>query len=74
MTAIHDFIEGYLSDPAQAVSDARNEADQRFWYDEFDDEMIYNEIASPEFHLYEEIIMADDKQNFSHAGRMVSVA
>ena len=74
MTAIHDFIEGYLSDPAQAVSDARNEADQRFWYDEFDDEMIYNEIASPEFHLYEEIVMADDKQNFSHAGRMVSVA
>lgn len=74
MTAIHDFIEGYLSDPAQAVSDARNEADQRFWYDEFDDEMIYNEIASPEFHLYEEIVMADDKQNFSHACRMVSVA
>ena len=74
MTAIHNFIEGYLSDPAQAVSDARNEADQRFWYDEFDDEMIYNEIASPEFHLYEEIIMADDKQNFSHAGSLFSVA
>ena len=74
MTAIHNFIEGYLSDPAQAVSDARNEADQRFWYDEFDDEMIYNEIASPEFHLYEEIVMADDKQNFSRAGSLVSVA
>ena len=74
MTAIHDFIEGYLSDPAQAVSDARNEAEQRFWYDEFDDEMIYSEIASPEFHLYEEIIMADDKQNFSHASSLVSVA
>ena len=54
MTAIHNFIEGYLSDPAQAVSDARNEADQRFWYDEFDDEMISSEIAAPEFHLYEE--------------------
>ena len=72
MTAIHNFFEGYLSDPAQAVSDARNEADQRFWYDEFDDEMIYNEIA--EFHLYEEIVMADDKQNFSHTGSLVSVA
>ena len=74
MTAIHNFIEGYLSDPAQAVSDARNEADQRFWYDEFDDEMIYKEIASPEFHLYEEIVMAADKQNFSHTGSLVSVA
>ena len=74
MTAIHDFIEGYLSDPAQAVSDARNEADQRLWYDEFDDEMIYREIASPEFRLYEEIVMADDKQNISHTGSLVSVA
>ena len=74
MTAIHDFIEGYLSDPAQAVSDARNEADQRNWYDEFDDEMIYSEIATPEFRLYEEIVMADDKQNFSHTGSLVSVA
>ena len=74
MTAIHDFIEEYLSDPAQAVSNARNEADQRFGSDEFDDEMIYREIASPEFRLYEEIIMADDKQNFSHAGSLVSVA
>jgi hypothetical protein len=36
--------------------------------------MIYNEIASPEFHLYEEIVMADDKQNFSHTGSLVSVA
>ena len=42
--------------------------------DEFDDEMIYREIASPEFHLYEEIVMADDKQNFSHTGSLVSVA
>ena len=74
MTAIHNFIEGYLSDPAQAVSDARNEADQRFSYDEFDDEMSYSDIASPEFHLYEEIIVAADSENFSHAGRMVSVA
>mgnify|MGYP006394622585 CR=1 FL=1 len=74
MTAMRNFIEGYLADPAQAISEARLGARQRFWYDEFDDEMIYNEIASPEFHLYEEIIMADDKQNFSHAGSLVSVA
>ena len=74
MTAMSNFIEDYLSDPAQAISTARERAHLKFWYDEFDDEMIYSEIASPEFHLYEEIIMADDKQNFSHAGSLVSVA
>lgn len=71
---MRNFIEGYLADPAQAVSTARIEADQKFWNDEFDDEMIYREIATPEFRLYEEIVMADDKQNFSHAGSLVSVA
>ena len=74
MTAMRDFIEGYLADPAQAVSAARIEADQRFWYDEIDDEMIYREIAAPEFRLYEEIVMTDDRQNFSRAGSLVSVA
>ena len=71
---MRNFIEGYISDPAQAVSAARIEADQRFWYDEFDDEMIYRELAAPEFRLYEEIVMADDKQNFSRLGSLVSVA
>ena len=74
MTAIHNFIEGYLSDPAQAVSNARNEADQRFWYDEIDDDMIYKELGRPEFRLYEEIIKAGESENLSHARRMVSVA
>ena len=74
MTAMRNFIEGYHSDPAQAVSSARIEADQRFGYDEFDDEMIYKEISMPEFRLYEEIIMADDSENFSHVNRLVGVA
>ena len=74
MTAMSNFIEGYLEDPAQAVSEARAEANQRIWYDEFDDDMIYKELGRPEFRLYEEIIVAADSENFSHAGRMVSVA
>lgn len=74
MTAMSNFIEGYLEDPAQAVSEARTEANQRFWYDEFDDDMIYQEIGKPEFRLYEDIIMAGESENFLHAGRMVSVA
>lgn len=69
-----NFIEGYLENPAQAVSEARKEANQRFWYDEIDDDMIYMELGKPEFRLYEEIIKAADSENFSHAGRLVSVA
>lgn len=74
MTAMSNFIEGYLEDPAQAVSEARTEANQRFWYDEFDDDMIYQEIGKPEFRLYEEIIKAGESEILSHARRMVSVA
>lgn len=74
MTAMRNFIEGYLADPAKAVSEARIEANQRFWYDGFDDDMIYKEIATPEFRLYEEIVMADDPEIFSHVGALVSVA
>ena len=74
MTAMRNFIEGYLADPAQAISEGRVQADQRFWYDEFDDEMIWKEIDTPEFRLYTEVIMADEPVNFSHVSGLVSVA
>lgn len=71
---MRNFIEGYLADPAKAVSEARIEANQRFWYDGFDDDMIYKEIATPEFHLYEEVVMAGEPENFSQVRSLVSVA
>ena len=71
---MRNFIEGYIDDPVQAVSDARIEAYRRFWYDEFDDEKIYAEISTPEFRLYEEIVMADEPENFTHVSGLVSVA
>jgi hypothetical protein len=74
MTAMRNFIEGYLADPAQAISEARLGARQRFWYDEFDDDMIYKEIATPEFRLYQEVVMADESENFSRVSSLVSVA
>lgn len=62
MTAMSNFIEDYLVDPSQAVSAARQSAYTRFWYDEFDEEKIYEEIASPEFRLYEEMIMCPESE------------
>lgn len=74
MTANSDFIQGYLADPAQAVSEALVRANQRFLSDDFDEEIIYRELATPEFRLYEEIVLAEETEIFSRAGSLVSVA
>lgn len=52
------FIEDYLSDPSAAIAMAQKRADSKSCFDEIDDRMIYRELASPEFRLYEEIIMS----------------
>ena len=49
------FIEDYLQDPSQAIENARQSASGS-WYDNVDEEMIYAQIASAEFHLYKEMI------------------
>jgi len=52
------FIEDYLLDPAQAIADARNSEQTASWCDNIDEEMIYAELSSPEFRLYEAIIFS----------------
>lgn len=51
------FIEEYLQNPAQAIADARQTATTDNWYDNIDEEMIYAQIASPEFRLYEAMVL-----------------
>jgi hypothetical protein len=74
MTAMSNFIEDYLSDPAQAISTARERAHLKFWYDEFDEEKIYNEISSPEFHLYEAVVMSEENEITPHVSGYAVVA
>ena len=50
------FIEDYLLDPSQAIANARR-IDS--WADSIDDDMIYEQLASGEFKLYEEIVCCD---------------
>ena len=52
------FIEEYLQNPAQAIADARQTATTDNWYDNIEEEMIYAQISSPEFRLYEAMIFA----------------
>ncbi len=50
------FMQTYLQDPSQAIADARINAYNRFWVDQFDEDKIYAELSSPEFRLYEEVV------------------
>ena len=56
------FIEDYLSDPSKAIENAREGASIRFGNETFDEERIYEEISSPEFRLYEEVVMSDSEE------------
>ena len=50
------FIDEYLRNPANAVAMARESAGTKSW--NIDDDQIYKELASPEFRLYEEMILS----------------
>ena len=51
------FIEDYLSNPSQAIINARPDVESRFGDIEYDNDHIYSQISSPEFRLYEEIAL-----------------
>ena len=50
------FIEDYLLNPSLAVANARMEAAP--WRESGDEERIYAQISSPEFRLYEAMILS----------------
>jgi hypothetical protein len=74
MTAMSNFIEDYLQNPSQAISSARERADRKFSFDSFDQQQIYKEMASPEFHLYEAMVMSDVNENTPRSGIYAVVA
>ena len=60
---MHNFIEEYLDNPSQAIASAVQKVSGTDRFDAIDDEMIYRELATGEFRLYQEIIFstyADD--------------
>ena len=52
------FIEEYLQDPSRAISSALEQLTKTNRFEQVDDESIYNELATGEFRLYEEIILS----------------
>lgn len=62
---MRNFIEDYLSNPSQAIASAAGSA-PALWCDSIDEEMIYKELATGEFRLYQEIVYIctyDDRYN-----------
>lgn len=71
---MNNFIEDYLYNPTQAISAARECAAIRFRSVQYDEEQIYKEVASPEFRLYEAVVMSDVNENTPHTGIYAVVA
>lgn len=53
-----NFIEDYTHDPAQAIMNAKALADKKFEDIVVDEEMIWQQLGSPEFRLYEQIALS----------------
>ncbi len=56
------FIYDYLQNPAQAIADARQRACYKFVDEDFQEDKIYEELSSPEFRLYEEVVLCGDME------------
>lgn len=55
--AMYNFIDDYLNNPSMAVAAAAESSRNQKWYDSVDEESIYKELASAEYHLYEAIVL-----------------
>jgi hypothetical protein len=53
--AMCTFIEDYLQSPAQAIQNAQIQSKSRF--DGIDENLIYSQMESSEFRLYETIVL-----------------
>lgn len=54
-----NFTEDYLGNQPLALAAMIKEAKRKNWYGLIDDEMIYRQMASPEFRLYEEVVLCE---------------
>ena len=52
------FIEDYPQNPGQAIADAVLASKSLGWSDNIDEDLIYAQIASGEFRLYEDIVVS----------------
>ena len=71
---MRNFIEDYLQNPATAVAEGTAAINKKSWLEHIDDEMVWQQIASPEFRLYEEIIFSPPIEDRSRSNTYPIVA
>lgn len=68
---MRNFIEDYLNNPASAIASVCNSANDKEWCNDIDEELVYRQLSSGEFRLYEEMIFCspaeDTPQTFNFA-------
>ncbi len=67
---MRNFIDSYLDNPSATISEAYKSLENNDFGQNYDDDMIYGEISSPEFQLYLEILFSKDVED----ANFVSVA
>jgi hypothetical protein len=66
---MRNFIEDYLVNPSLAIEAAQKAP--MSWAENLDEEMIFRQLASPEFSLYEEIVMAPSSEDLTFASKNI---
>lgn len=67
------FIEDYLMDPASAIAKARETVTGN-WFDCIDEETVYEQISSPEFRLYQEMVFCPSEEESPRQSAYSTVA
>ena len=69
------FIEDYIDNPTLAIASLRMESvSGNDWCDQIDEDLIYSQLASGEFHLYQEIVLSNSIVDAPHRGVYSTVA
>ena len=57
------FIEDYLDNPTTAIVRAAESMTGK-WYDNVDEEQIYAQLSTPQYRLYESIVLSPSEPEF----------
>ena len=63
------FIEDYLSNPSLAIAEAKNRP--LSWADDVDEDFIYSQISTPQFRLYEAVILAPSTEDLTFEAKSI---
>lgn len=64
-----NFIEDYLANPSFAVAEAKNRP--MSWAEDIDEEMIYSQISTPQFRLYEAVVMTPSSDDLTFEAKNI---